>query len=92
MLIYLDTNIVIYAVENPAVFGPRADARLQAIAASDHVAVSELTRTECCSYPLRHADFALLRRYDNFFRADRRHDFADFEQRFSAGHGHSSHA
>ncbi|HKI33501.1 MAG TPA: PIN domain-containing protein [Gemmataceae bacterium] len=67
MLIYLDTNIVIYAVENPAVFGPRAEARLRAISTADRVALSELTRTECGSYPLRHSNFALLRLYDGFF-------------------------
>jgi predicted nucleic acid-binding protein len=67
VLIYLDTNIVIYAVENPAVFGGRALARLQAIAATDRIALSELTRMECCNYPLRHANFRLLRLYDSFF-------------------------
>ena len=67
MLIYLDSNIVIYAVENPAIFGPRASARLQAISQTDRIAVSELTRLECCSHPLRHANFALLRTYDGFF-------------------------
>ena len=67
MLIYLDTNIVIYAVENPAVFGQRAQARLSAISRADRIAASELTRMECCNYPLRTADFALLRRYDAFF-------------------------
>jgi len=67
VLIYLDTNIVIYAVENPAVFGASAQARLQAISRSDLIALSPLTRMECCNYPLRHANFALLRRYDAFF-------------------------
>ena len=67
MLIYLDTNIVIYAVENPAVFGVQALARLKAISATDRIALSELTRMECCNYPLRQSDFALLRLYDGFF-------------------------
>ncbi len=69
MLIYLDSNIVIYAVESPAVFAPWAQARLQAISNSDQVAVSDLTRMECCSFPLRQANFALLRLYDGFFCA-----------------------
>jgi hypothetical protein len=30
MIVFLDTNIVIYAVENPPVFGARATARLAA--------------------------------------------------------------
>jgi predicted nucleic acid-binding protein len=67
VLTYLDTNIVIYAVENPAVFGPKALARLQGLGTGERIAVSELTRLECCSYPLRKADFALLRLYDGFF-------------------------
>lgn len=67
MLYYFDTNIVIYAVENPAVFGPRALTRLQGIGQAHRIAVSELTRMECCSYPLRKAKFALLRTYDSFF-------------------------
>jgi uncharacterized protein len=67
VLIYLDTNIVIYAVENPAVFGSQAVARLQAIAGADRIGLSELTRMECCSYPLQHANFGLLRLYDSFF-------------------------
>lgn len=41
--------------------------RLQAISQTDRIAVSELTRTECCSHPLRHAKFGLLRLYDGFF-------------------------
>lgn len=67
MLIYLDANIVIYFVENPAVFGSKAQARLQAINISDGIAASELTRTECCNYPLRMINFPLLRLYDGFF-------------------------
>ena len=67
MLIYLAANVVIYAVENPAIFGPRAQARLRTISQADRIAASELTRMECCNYPLRVADFALLRRYDVFF-------------------------
>ncbi len=42
MLIYVDTNIVIYAVENPAGFGPKAQARLQSAQAQGD-AVSSAT-------------------------------------------------
>jgi len=68
VLIYLDANIVIYAVENPAGFGAKALARIEAISRSDQIALSELTRLECCSFPLRNADFSLLRLYDGFFQ------------------------
>jgi predicted nucleic acid-binding protein len=68
VLIYLDANILIYAVEAPAGFGARALARLHALSQTDRIAVSELTRMECCSYPLSRADFPLLRLYDGFFQ------------------------
>lgn len=67
MRVYVDSNIIIYAIENPAVFGLRAQARLQQIHGSDSIAASELSRTECCSFPLGRSDFALLRLYDAFF-------------------------
>ncbi|MGC8639729.1 MAG: hypothetical protein ACP5XB_07595 [Isosphaeraceae bacterium] len=34
MLIYLDTNIVIYTVDNPAILGSKAGARLKAAEAA----------------------------------------------------------
>jgi predicted nucleic acid-binding protein len=46
--IYLDSNIVIYLIEQPANFGPRAAARIAAaVAAGDTMVVSDLTRLEC---------------------------------------------
>jgi predicted nucleic acid-binding protein len=67
VLIYFDSNIVIYAVENPPVFGPKTHARLQALNKQDRIGVSELTRMECCSFPLRQSNFSLLRLFDSFF-------------------------
>ena len=68
MLIYLDTNIVIYAVENPAILGPKAGARLKAAAvAGDPLAVSDLVRLECRCRPLTLGDARLLADYDVFF-------------------------
>lgn len=65
---YLDSNIVIYLVEWPALLTAAAVARLQTlIAAGPILACSELTRLECCCRPLGRSDFALLRRYDDFF-------------------------
>jgi predicted nucleic acid-binding protein len=70
VLIYLDTNIVIYAVENPPVFGGRATARLAAARANgDGLMVSDLNRLECRSRPLATGDLALLGGYDAFFAA-----------------------
>ena len=51
----------------PSGFWPDGVATLASHPAADQIAVSELTRTECCNYPLRHANFPLLRLYDEFF-------------------------
>lgn len=68
MLIYLDTNIIIYAVENPAGFGPKAQARLQAAHASrDELVFSDLVRLECRCHPMGAGDAAVLSLYDDFF-------------------------
>lgn len=53
MLIYLDTNIVIYAVEPLAEYRPRALAVLEQLAGQDHFfAISHLVRMECQVGPL----------------------------------------
>jgi predicted nucleic acid-binding protein len=64
MIVYLDANIVIYHVEQPAYWGPRATARLNALSsAGEQLAVSDLHRLECLVGPLvagdasRYADF-----------------------------------
>jgi predicted nucleic acid-binding protein len=65
---YLDSNIVIYSVEGSPVFGPKAEARLVALrAAGEPLAVSELSRMECCTLPLARGDFQALRLFDDFF-------------------------
>ena len=54
MLVYLDSVIVIYAVEGPASFQARATARIAALsAAGDQVAISDLTSLECRIKPIR---------------------------------------
>jgi predicted nucleic acid-binding protein len=67
-LIYLDSVIVIYAVERPPPFGARATARIAALrAAGDRAVVSDLTWLECRIKPLRLGDAALLADLDSFF-------------------------
>jgi predicted nucleic acid-binding protein len=69
-MIYLDSNIVIYAVEQPPPFGPKAMARLGAARASgDRFTVGDSTRLECRCQPLRRKDAGLLRLFDIFFAA-----------------------
>jgi predicted nucleic acid-binding protein len=68
MIVYLDTNIVIYAVEQTPAFGPRARARLAtAQAAGDILMISDLTRMECLVGPLRSGNTALESDFRAFF-------------------------
>ncbi len=68
MLIYLDSCIVIYLIEQSPGFGARAAARVGALlAAGDKMVVSDLTRLECRSSPLGAGDARTLGHYDLFF-------------------------
>src|SRR5262249_62307460 len=70
MLIYLDSNIVIYFIEQPGNFGPRAAARIARIRANrDRMIVSDLTRRECLIHPLRAGDLQTLADFDKFFKS-----------------------
>jgi len=66
--VFLDTNVLIYFIENPPSWGPRAVARLVVLgAAGDTPVVSDLTRMECRVKPLKTGDIALLAAFDGFF-------------------------
>ncbi len=68
MILFLDTNLVIYLIENPPTFGPRATALVTALRTAGHrFAVSDLVRLECRAYPVRRSDLTLLAQYDAFF-------------------------
>lgn len=68
MLVYLDSNIVIYLIEQPAQFAARASARIAALAAAgDRVVVSDLTRLECRVAAVATGDQVTLAQYDAFF-------------------------
>jgi predicted nucleic acid-binding protein len=68
MLYYLDTNIVIYAVEGQPPFQQRARNHVAALENAGHrFVVGELTCTECLVQPLRAGDAALLLDYEQFF-------------------------
>ncbi len=65
---FLDTNIVIYLIDNPPAFGTRATARIAALTATGATfAVSDLVRLECRVQPIRTANHVQLARYDAFF-------------------------
>lgn len=68
MFVYLDTNIVIYTVEQNPVFGPKARTRLAtARAAGDTLMISDLTRMECLVGPLKSGDTAVEADFHAFF-------------------------
>lgn len=67
-MVYLDANMVIYFVEQPPVWGPKAVARIAALLQTDRVvATSDLARLECQVKPLRLRDSALLASFTSFF-------------------------
>ncbi len=68
MLVYLDTCIVIYAVEGQALFQQRAQAHIADLETVGHrFIVSDLTHGECLVHPLGRGDAALLLGYQRFF-------------------------
>jgi len=67
--IYLDSNIVIYFIENPSDWGAKAAGRILDIQSrGEMIFVSDLTRMECRIRPLRDSNTQLLQEYDSFFQ------------------------
>lgn len=70
MLIYLDTVILIYAVEGEPILRSEALARLRRLdAAGDRPAISDLTWLECLVKPIRIGDPALRGHYERLLVA-----------------------
>ena len=70
MIVFLDASLVIYFVQQPPAWGPKAAARLAALKASgDRPAVSDLVRMECRVGPLKAGDATLLSDFSAFFTA-----------------------
>jgi predicted nucleic acid-binding protein len=70
MIVYLATNIVIYAVESPAIWGPKATARLTALqSGGDSFMLSDVTRMECLVGPLKAGSSAVEAQFRAFFAA-----------------------
>lgn len=68
MLIYLDTNIVIYVVQQVFPWGPRAGARTNLLRSQGDIGiVSDLVRMECRVLPLAQGNVAALAQFDQFF-------------------------
>lgn len=68
MILFLDTNIVIYVVEGNPAFAPKAVLRLSAAqSAGDSFMISDLTRMECLVGPLKTSNTAVQASFQAFF-------------------------
>jgi predicted nucleic acid-binding protein len=68
MILFLDTNVIIYALENHPTWGAPAQNRIAiAEAAADTFMVSDLVRMECLVLPIRLGDAALQAQYHAVF-------------------------
>jgi predicted nucleic acid-binding protein len=68
MLVYGDSGILIYWLDQVGPFHLRAERRMQALlAAGDRIALSDLTRLECRVGALKRRDAAAVAAFDTFF-------------------------
>lgn len=68
MPLFVDSNIVIYLIEQPSGWGTRAASRIRAVLdAGDRIVVSDLVRMECRVGPLSSGDAVTLAAFDDFF-------------------------
>jgi predicted nucleic acid-binding protein len=69
-MVFLDASIVIYFVEQPLVWGPKASARLADLrAAGETFTATERVRMECLVGPIKTGDAAALADFMAFFAA-----------------------
>ena len=68
MLIFVDSNVIIYLIEQPPDWGPRTRARVSTVYAhGDQIVLSDLVRMECRVGPLADDDEVTLAAFDSFF-------------------------
>jgi uncharacterized protein len=67
--VYLDTNVVIYYVEQHSVLFPQLKLRMLDPSRPVDYLFSDMVRLETRVGPLRRGDTALLAKYDHFFKA-----------------------
>jgi uncharacterized protein len=71
MLFFIDTNVVIYLVQQPSVWGPRAKAHVDAlIKINNQIVISDIVRMECLVGPLTDNDAETLVLYNRFFSSE----------------------
>ncbi len=72
MILCLDTNCLIYLIEQHPFWGPKVTVRLAAAtAAGDELAACDLARAECLIGPLAKADSAIYADFQRFFSSPR---------------------
>jgi predicted nucleic acid-binding protein len=70
MIVFLDSNVVIYYIESDPYWGPKVEARLRKIAADkDMLATSDAVRLETLIGPFQSGDTAVLADYQKFFNS-----------------------
>jgi predicted nucleic acid-binding protein len=68
MILFLDTNVIIYALEAHATWGPPAQIRIAtALAGGDSFMISDLVRMECLVLPIRQGNTTVEAQYHAFF-------------------------
>src|SRR5437870_8687937 len=68
LMVFLDTNPVIYFVEQPPIWGLKAKTRITTLlAAGEQLAVTDLVRMECLVGPLKKGDAKVESDFRNFF-------------------------
>jgi predicted nucleic acid-binding protein len=67
-MVFLDTNLVIYFVEQPPTWGLKAKARITALlGGGEELAVSDIVRMECLVGPLKRGDGKVESDFRTFF-------------------------
>ena len=67
-MVFLDANPVIYFVEQPPTWGPKAKARITAlVGAGEQLAVTDIVRMECLVGPLKQGDLQMESDFRTFF-------------------------
>jgi predicted nucleic acid-binding protein len=69
-MVFLDANLIIYFVEQPPVWGPKAKNQITNLVASgEQLAATDLVRMECLVGPLKKGDANLENDFRAFFSA-----------------------
>jgi predicted nucleic acid-binding protein len=67
-MVFLDTNLVIYLIEQPPIWGAKTTARIAALLNSgERLSINDLVRMECQVGPLKAGDHLLLNKFLTFF-------------------------